>query len=112
MATLLTFAAAFAFAPAASWQLTDKYSVRFTGTGDVGGIFKTMKGFDDPFLDNFNFEKYGGTPILGINSPVIKGHGISHALAFRTMIQLAANFISSGLTEAIKEQFRQQPQAE
>ena len=78
----------------------------------VYDIFKTMKGFDDPFLDNFNFEKYGGTPILGINSPVIKGHGISHALAFRNMIQLAANFISSGLTEAVKEQFRQQPQAE
>ena len=24
-------------------------------------IFKTQKGFDDPFLDNFNFEKHGGT---------------------------------------------------
>jgi len=58
MATLLTFAAAFAFAPAANWQLTDKYSVRFTGTGDVGGIFKTMKGtiaFDDKDLAGSNF---------------------------------------------------------
>ena len=74
-------------------------------------IFKVQKGFDDPFLDNFNFEKYGGTPILGINSPVIIGHGISHAFAFRNMIETACKFISSGLTEAIREQFKQQQEA-
>ena len=74
-------------------------------------IFKTQKGFDDPFLDNFNFEKYGGTPILGINSPVFIGHGISHAMAFRNIIERAAKFISSGLTETFKEHFKQEPAA-
>ena len=71
-------------------------------------ILAIQKGFNDPFLDNFNFEKYGGTPILGINSPVIIGHGISHALAFNNMIQVAEKIVSSRLTELIKEQFRQQ----
>ena len=70
-------------------------------------IFKVQKGFNDPFLDNFNFEIYGGTPILGINSPVIISHGIAHALAFRNMIDVACKVISSNLTGIIKDQFKQ-----
>src|SRR6201999_1104578 len=34
----------------------------------VYDIFSKQKGISDPFLDNFNFEIYGGAPILGINS--------------------------------------------
>jgi len=70
-------------------------------------IFKVQKGISDPFLDNFNFEIYGGTPILGINSPVIISHGIAHALAFRNMIEAAAKIISSDLTGTFKERFKQ-----
>jgi len=70
-------------------------------------IFKTQKGFNDPFLDNFNFEIYGGTPILGINSPVIISHGIAHALAFRNMIDVAAKVVSSNLINVFKEHFKQ-----
>ncbi len=69
-------------------------------------IFKGQKGFDDPFLDNFNFEIYGGTPILGINSPVIISHGIAHAFAFKNMIGVATKIISSDLTGAFKERFK------
>ena len=70
-------------------------------------IFKTQKGFDDPFLDNFNFEKHGGTPILGINSPVIISHGIAHAYAFKNMIHAAAGIVSTGLIDIFKEHFKQ-----
>jgi len=70
-------------------------------------IFKTQKGFNDPFLDHFNFEIYGGTPILGINSPVIISHGIAHAFAFRNMIDVAAKVISSNLCGVFKEHFKQ-----
>ncbi len=70
-------------------------------------IFKTQKGFNDPFLDNFNFEKHGGTPILGINSPVIISHGIAHAYAFRNMIDAAAGIVSTGLIDIFKEHFKQ-----
>jgi glycerol-3-phosphate acyltransferase PlsX len=71
-------------------------------------IFKTQKGFNDPFLDSFNFETYGGTPILGINSPVIIGHGISHAEAFMNMIFVAEKLISANLTNLFKENFKPQ----
>jgi len=73
----------------------------------VYDIFKTQKGFNDTFLDNFNFEIYGGTPILGINSPVIISHGIAHALAFRNMIDVAAKVVSSNLTGVIRGRFTQ-----
>ena len=71
-------------------------------------IFHVEKGMTDPFIDNFNFENYGGLPILGINKPVLIMHGISHASAFKNIIGVAAKFISSGLTEAIRQQFKQQ----
>jgi len=69
-------------------------------------IFKVNRGVQDSFLDTFNFEFYGGTPILGINSPVIIGHGISHAFAFRNMIEITSNIISSDLMAKIKEHFK------
>jgi len=31
----------------------------------------------DSFIDNLNYENYGGSPILGVNAPVVIGHGIS-----------------------------------
>lgn len=69
-------------------------------------IFKVQKGVNDPLLDNFNFETYGGTPILGINSPVIIGHGISHGEAFKNMIKVATKLVSVNLTEIFKQNFK------
>ena len=43
----------------------------------------------DQYFDSFNFEIYGGVPVLGVNKPVIIGHGISHAQAFANMIEMA-----------------------
>jgi glycerol-3-phosphate acyltransferase PlsX len=70
-------------------------------------IFKLQRGVQDEFLDSFNFEIYGGTPILGINSPVIIGHGISHATAFKNMIEVAGKIISSNLIGTFKSHFKQ-----
>jgi len=59
IATLLTFSAMFAIAGPANWQIADKYSIRFTGGGEVGGIFKTMKGtivFDEQTPAGSHFE--------------------------------------------------------
>lgn len=72
----------------------------------VYDIFKVNKGIKDDFLDSFNFEMYGGTPILGINSPVIIGHGVSHAFAFRNMIELVGKLHRSNLVGAFKEHFK------
>jgi phosphate acyltransferase len=58
-----------------------------------------------PFLDRFNFENYGGTPVLGVSKPVIIGHGISHAKAFKNMIALAAKMIDTRLLDKMKDSF-------
>jgi phosphate acyltransferase len=61
-----------------------------------------------PFLDRFNFENYGGTPVLGVAKPVIIGHGISHAKAFKNMIALAVKMIETGLLDKMKASFTAQ----
>lgn len=81
-------------------------------TGNV--IVKTCEGFfynllkrgvNDDFLNKFNFEHYGGTPILGVKKPVIIGHGITKAKTFRNMIKLAKNVVDSNLISKIELSF-------
>ena len=57
------------------------------------------------YLDRFNFELYGGTPVLGVAKPVIIGHGISHAKAFSNMIHLAQKMIGTDLLGKMKSSF-------
>lgn len=59
----------------------------------------------DEHFDRFNFESQGGVPVLGVAKPVIIGHGISHATAFKNMIVIACRMIESDLTGKIKESF-------
>jgi phosphate acyltransferase len=63
------------------------------------------KNIQDPYLERFNFENYGGTPVLGVSKPVIIGHGISHAKAYKNMIALAAKMIATNLMEKMKDSF-------
>jgi glycerol-3-phosphate acyltransferase PlsX len=60
----------------------------------------------DDFTEQFNFEQYGGTPILGILSPVVIGHGISNGPAIKNMILHTGNVIETDLIEKIKEKFQ------
>lgn len=63
------------------------------------------RGIEDPFFERFNFENYGGTPILGVNAPVIIGHGVSNAKAIMNMVLQTQEVISSNLCSKIKEAF-------
>jgi glycerol-3-phosphate acyltransferase PlsX len=59
----------------------------------------------DEHFDRFNFEQYGGVPVLGVSKPVIIGHGISHATAFKNMIRIAQRMIETDLLEKMKNSF-------
>jgi glycerol-3-phosphate acyltransferase PlsX len=59
---------------------------------------------NNEYFDRFNFENYGGTPVLGVNKPVIIGHGISHAKAFKNMIVLAQKMIEKNVMQRMKEE--------
>ena len=80
--------------------------------GFVGNVvLKTMEAFytmvqkrkvEDPFFDRFNFENYGGIPILGINANVIIGHGRSNKVAIMNMIKQTRSVFEANLVERIK----------
>jgi len=63
------------------------------------------RGIQDEHFERFNFEMYGGVPVLGVNKPVIIGHGISHAIAFKNMILIAQRMIEKELTEKMRAVF-------
>ncbi|HEV7780629.1 MAG TPA: phosphate acyltransferase PlsX [Chitinophagaceae bacterium] len=58
----------------------------------------------EEFFERFNFEIYGGTPVLGVAKPVIIGHGISGAKAFMNMIHLAQIMIEKDVMQKMKEE--------
>lgn len=60
---------------------------------------------EDDFFNRLNFEMYGGVPVLGVNKPVIIGHGISHATAFNNMILMAKKMIVENFIEKLKSSF-------
>jgi glycerol-3-phosphate acyltransferase PlsX len=64
------------------------------------------RGLKDEYFDRFNYENYGGTPVLGINSTVMIGHGISNDIAVKNMLLLTKDVIEAKLTEKIKTIFQ------
>ncbi len=61
----------------------------------------------DEYLHRFHYENYGGTPVLGVAKPVIIGHGISNAKAFRNMIVVAEKMLQTNFCGMIKQAFMQ-----
>lgn len=72
------------------------------------GLYSIMKkrGVKDEYFERFNYENYGGTPILGVNSDVVIGHGISNDVAVKNMLMHAFEVADSKLTMKIKEAFK------
>lgn len=61
----------------------------------------------DEHFERFNFEAYGGVPVLGISKPVIIGHGISQSNSFKNMINIAIKMAETDLTSKIKNSLDQ-----
>lgn len=94
--------------------LTSKADV-FVCEGFTGNVILKMaesihdivkrRNIHDEHFDRFDFEAYGGVPVLGVSKPVIIGHGISHATAFKNMIGTAVRMMETELTEKIRDAF-------
>ena len=79
----------------------------FTGNivlKEAEGIYSIMekRGLLDDYFKRFNYENYGGTPILGLNKTVIIGHGISNEIAIKNMITLTKDVVEAYLGSKIK----------
>jgi len=82
----------------------------FTGNivlKEAEGIYTLMKmrGINDEYFERFNYENYGGTPILGVKGNVIIGHGISNEKAVKNMILHSYEVAKSGLATVVNEAF-------
>ncbi len=82
-------------------------------TGNV--VLKALEGFhglvkdrggNDPFLERFDYQNYGGTPVLGVDGTVMIGHGISNEATVKNMLLLTNKVAQSKLHRRIGEAFQ------
>ena len=65
----------------------------------VGGVLKGM-------LAPFDYQAFGGVPLLGLDGTVVIGHGGSSARAIRQMVLSAASLVEQNLTARIARALR------
>ena len=72
-------------------------------------IYNIMKeqGMMNDFVENTNYENYGGSPIIGINGNVIIAHGASSPKAIKNMIKLCKSVVDSNVCQKIKAEFEE-----
>jgi phosphate acyltransferase len=54
-------------------------------------------------IQDFDYQGYGGVPLLGVNGVTIIGHGKSTPLAVKNMIKRAEETVSKGVNEQIQK---------
>lgn len=64
------------------------------------------KGIEHEYFNRFNFESYGGTPVLGISKPVIIGHGISKKDAFKNQVLLAQKMVERNVMQKLADELK------
>ena len=71
------------------------------------GFYEITKaqGVHDSFIERLNYERVGGTPVLGINGAVIIGHGCSSPLAIKNMILQTEKTVKADLVNKLRETF-------
>ncbi len=67
-------------------------------------VFKSRLDGDES-IETFNFERYGGVPILGVEGISLIGHGISSPSAIAQMVKNAADAARNNLVEKIRAAF-------
>ncbi len=69
----------------------------------VGMMYGTLK---NVILKDFDYQEYGGVPLLGIDGVTIIGHGKSSPIAIKNMIYKAEEMVSKKVNEKIREEIR------
>jgi len=62
------------------------------------------RGVCNGYFEMFNFENFGGTPVLGVKAPLVIGHGISNDKAIKNMLIHTAEVVGAGLVNRLKEE--------
>jgi len=69
----------------------------------IGLILPTLK----EILQQFDYQKYGGVPLLGVNGVVIIGHGKSSAEAIKNMLIRAKEMVEKNINKTIESTLKQ-----
>ncbi len=64
----------------------------------------SMKEIANGYFEMFNFENFGGTPVLGINGSLVIGHGISNETAIKNMLLQTFEVVNAKMVNRIKEE--------
>ncbi len=67
-------------------------------------LYPTMK----KLSQRVDYQRYGGSALLGVNGAVIKAHGRSKAPAITNAINVACSFVARGALEKIREDINQE----
>lgn len=72
------------------------------------GLYRINKalGGNNKFWEAMNYENVGGTPVLGVNAPVVIGHGGSTPLAIKSMILSTERVAQADFTERLRSVFQ------
>lgn len=72
------------------------------------GLYRINKamGGNNKFWEAMNYENVGGTPVLGVNAPVVIGHGGSSPLAIKSMIRTTEQVALANFPTRLKEVFQ------
>ncbi len=68
-------------------------------------IYMGLGGSEHPFWEMMNYESIGGTPVLGVNAPVMIGHGCSTPEAIKSLILSTERCIRSEVTQKLQATF-------
>ena len=73
----------------------------------VEGVYSMamQQGLENTYFNLLNYETVGGTPVLGINAPVLIGHGCSSAEAIKNMVLQTERTIEARLDAKLRERF-------
>lgn len=69
----------------------------------IGMMYGTLK---NVVLKDFDYQEYGGVPLLGINGITIIGHGKSSPIAIKNMILKAEEMVVKNVNGKIRESIR------
>lgn len=99
----------------AKYILTGEVADVIVCDGFVGNsMLKQMEGFYEiaklqcfsgGYIEELNYEKVGGTAVLGINANVLIGHGCSSELAIKNMILQTEATVKGNLVDTLREIF-------
>ena len=78
-------------------KMKHMFTDSFKGKLAAGLVMKDLK----ELKEKFNYNAYGGAPILGASKPVFKAHGDSKAVTLRNAIKLSMDYVAGKAIDEI-----------